>query len=71
MTLDSQGASGAPALLIKEIAQCPRCDGLDIRPLRRITPAHAAWSVCDSCGHVWLTSHTGSNRRHVDLYGRL
>ena len=71
MTVDFQGSSGPPVLLTKEIAQCPRCDGPDIRPLRRITSAHTAWSVCDSCGHTWLSSHTDANRRHLDLYGRL
>jgi hypothetical protein len=71
MTLDHHGSNGPPALLITWTRQCPRCEGADIRTLRPVTSAHAVSSVCDSCGHTWLNRHTDSNKRHLDLYGRL
>jgi hypothetical protein len=71
MTVDRQGSNGPPALLIKPTFQCPLCESVDTRALRPVTSTHGASSVCDSCGHTWLSRHTDSNKRHIELYGRL
>jgi hypothetical protein len=49
---------------------CPRCDGTSVRPLPRVSVAHAAWCECSTCGYVWM-AHMDPKTEHRQLYGRL
>jgi hypothetical protein len=41
---------------------CPRCDGVDIRELPRVTRDHAEWCECRTCGHLWLPPWLSADR---------